>query len=57
MADDNPTGNSRKASGRKLPVIALVLVILLFIALFAAIFFYGQFAAWPGAGESDGVGP
>jgi hypothetical protein len=57
MADDNTTGKSREAGGRKFPVIALVLVALLFIALFAVIFFYGQFAAWPGAGESDGVGP
>ncbi|MDQ3799416.1 MAG: hypothetical protein M3384_08200 [Acidobacteriota bacterium] len=58
MADDNSTqnatGDARK--DRKFPVIGCVLVILLILALFAVIFFYGQFAAFPNSSNS-GVGP
>ncbi|HEX8246960.1 MAG TPA: hypothetical protein VF599_02155 [Pyrinomonadaceae bacterium] len=57
MAEDNSTPDTTDGTkDRKFPVIGCALVALLIIALFAVIFFYGQFAASP-FGESNSVGP
>ncbi|HEX8368725.1 MAG TPA: hypothetical protein VF604_09300 [Pyrinomonadaceae bacterium] len=56
MAEDNSTRDATGSKDRKFPIIGCVLVILLILALFVIIFFYGQFAASP-FGESNSVGP